>query len=198
MTIFSQLSTKPLSQRINPFRGPFHAIDNKLVLSIEYKGFNHDAAVEMIVHPYYLKQFNNRWFLFGFNSQYQSLSNLPLDRIVGMKPQDDLFIENADINFEDYFEDVVGVTVDKTVLVDDVLLKVDNKLWRYIETKPIHGSQKVIERSDAWVKVKLKLRPNYELETMLFSYGEQIEIIAPIALRAKIKSKAEQLFKRYF
>ncbi len=71
---------------------------------------------------------------------------------------------------------VVGVTVDETAKVEDVLLKVDNKLWPYIETKPINGSQKVIERNDEWVLVKLELQPNYELETILFFYAEQIEI----------------------
>lgn len=188
----------PYLRGLSHFSKLFHAIENRKVLSIEYKSFNQDAPITMVIHPYYLKQFNNRWFLFGFNPHYQALSNLPLDRIVSIATEGNPFIENTTIDFEDYFDDVVGVTVDGSLPVEEVLLKVDNKLWPYIETKPIHGSQKIIERTITHITIRLELRANYELENLLFGYGEQMEVLAPQALRDRMKSKVQELFKKYF
>lgn len=43
----------------------FHAIVDKVVLNIRYKPFDVSDIVEHIVHPYFLKEYNNRWILLG-------------------------------------------------------------------------------------------------------------------------------------
>jgi len=44
----------------------YQYILHKTVLSIAYKAYKQEAALTPIIHPYYLKQYNNRWFLFGW------------------------------------------------------------------------------------------------------------------------------------
>lgn len=39
----------------------------------------------MMVSPYHLKQYNNRWFLIGKQSDYDGLTNYAIDRIDGIK-----------------------------------------------------------------------------------------------------------------
>ena len=41
------------------------AICNKRVLAIGYKSFQRGAVKEVLLHPYYIKEYNNRWFLLG-------------------------------------------------------------------------------------------------------------------------------------
>jgi len=45
----------------------FNAILFKRVLKIKYKSFTNEQFENQTIHPYYLKQYNNRWFLFGKN-----------------------------------------------------------------------------------------------------------------------------------
>ena len=45
----------------------FNAIVNKRVLKVSYQDFKSPAPYDVTFHPYYLKQFNNRWFAFGLN-----------------------------------------------------------------------------------------------------------------------------------
>lgn len=45
----------------------FLAIKNKHVLKITFKGFSDSEAIEYTFHPYVLKQYNQRWFVFGYN-----------------------------------------------------------------------------------------------------------------------------------
>jgi predicted DNA-binding transcriptional regulator YafY len=47
------------------------------------------------------------------------------------------------------------------------------------------------------VKIELKVQVNYELTTLLFSYGEGIKILEPEALKANIKTKTEALKNNY-
>ena len=175
----------------------FNSIFYKKVLNINYQSYNQDSPVEMIIHPYYLKQYNSRWFLFGFNPQYNTISNLAIDRIISIKEINKEYLENENINFDEYFDDVIGATVKNEEPVK-VLLKINNRRFPYIESKPIHGSQKIKERKPDGVVVELLLQINNELISLILSYGEDVTVISPQKLIDIIKGKAENILKNYF
>ena len=120
----------------------FNAIHYKKVLGIKYKPFKSDKEIDFTIHPYYLKQFNNRWFLFGLNDQYKTISNLALDRIIDFENLKKKYIKNKDIDFNEYFEDIIGVTMPENGKLTKIELLFSNEEAPYVLTKPIHGSQK--------------------------------------------------------
>ena len=81
--------------------------------------------------------------------------------------------------------------------IEKVVLKISNELFPYIATKPMHGSQKVKERSESFVVIELELIPNYELESLILSYGEGVEILSPETLREKITNRIKLLSEKY-
>jgi predicted DNA-binding transcriptional regulator YafY len=177
----------PYLKGLSFFSDLFNAIINKQVLKITYKKFGRDSN-EKIYHPYFLKQYNNRWFLFGFNEQQKgrtTLTNLAIDRIEKIENVQTLYIENENIDFNEYFEDVIGVSVYEKE-VEQIILEIDNELFPYVETKPLHGSQKIKERNPQTTTIELKLIINYELENLLLGYIDKIRIIAPDHLREKM------------
>ena len=174
----------------------YHAIVNKTPLTILYKSFNSTSKVEIELHPYYLKQYNNRWFVFGRNPSYDNITNLALDRINKVELIEKSFIE-TDIDFKEYFEDIIGVTFNEKANPIPVILRVDKSLWPYIETKPIHGSQKVMNKTDDFTDIKLELIPNYELESLILQHGEKITVLEPETLSNKIQDRIQQLIKKY-
>ncbi|MBC7525366.1 MAG: WYL domain-containing protein [Flavobacterium sp.] len=172
----------------------YNAILYKKVLNINYKSFNSDEEIVITVSPYYLKQYNMRWFLFAKSKDYKSISNLALDRIENIKENNQKYIE-TDIDFNEYFEDVVGVTIpsDKT---ENIVLRIDKYLMSYIKTKPLHGSQKIKESENNF-EVHLKLIPNYELETLILSFGEKMQVLEPITLVEKVKERIDKMKNKY-
>jgi len=174
----------------------YQAIVNKQVLTITYRPFTSEKNISLELHPYHLKQYNNRWFLLGLNEEYRNLSNIALDRIQSISETQIDYCPNVDVDFEEYFEDVVGVTVSPGDS-EKILLKVDADLWPYIQTKPIHGSQKMTVVSKDVILVKLEVIPNYELTSLILSYGDKIEVLEPLELRNEIKEKVENLYKKY-
>lgn len=119
----------------------FESITQKQVLKISYQPFEQETPAEQEIHPYYLKEYNNRWFLFGLDSSLMKLSTLTLDRIKEVKKAGSVYIANTKWNFGEYFEDVIGVTVKEEKKAEPIKLWVDGEQYNYIKTKPLHGSQ---------------------------------------------------------
>lgn len=174
----------------------FEAIQNQKVLNIVYKSFKNPVANKQEIHPYYLKQYNNRWFLFGLSEQYGSISNLALDRIQEVEESNSKYLPNQKISFEEYFDDVVGVTVTDQE-PQKVLLEIEDSLWPYIESKPIHGSQKYKGKTDKGVQIELNLQINYELVALIFGLGEKVKVVEPEHLANEILAKANNLILKY-
>ncbi len=173
----------------------YDAIHYKRALKIEYQSFNSEEIQSLIIHPYYLKQYNNRWFLFGKNTDFENLTNLPLDRIKSIKEADIEYIEST-IDFQEYFEDVIGVTI-KDDKLEKIVLKVSNTTINYIKTKPLHGSQKILEKSNDFTIIELEVIPNYELESLILSYGENMTVINPLSFKERINNRICLMQKNY-
>ncbi|MFD1315228.1 helix-turn-helix transcriptional regulator [Namhaeicola litoreus] len=172
----------------------YNAIHYQKVLKITYKSFNNPEPIIFTLHPYHLKQYNNRWFLLGKDERFETLTNLALDRIEKIEETAQKYTP-TDIDFEEYFDDVIGVSISEKPL-QSVLLKVSPNAIHYIRTKPLHGSQKIRPQEEHFL-VELNLIPNYELESCLLSYGENIEVLEPTMLRDNLKTRIEELYKNY-
>lgn len=173
---------------LNPL---YQFIVNEQCLSIKYKGYSAENENIFTVSPYYLKQYNNRWFLFGHNSQVDKIQNLPLDRIIDISPCDNPFQEST-VDFQEYFEDIVGVSNDLTKEFVDVKIKLSDNILPYINSKPLHGSQIVIGNI-----LTLNLRLNFELESTILFHGENMTVVEPAILVDKIKKRLEDMTNNY-
>ena len=170
----------------------YNAIISKKVLLITYKPFKTGRELLFEIHPYHLKQYNNRWFLFGLNNEYRNITNIALDRIQEINESKTKYIRNIKIDFSEYFDDVIGVSVDDAQETQKVVLKADDDLLPYITSKPVHGSQK-IKKDEKGTRIELELQLNYELESTIFSFGEKIEVLEPEVLRAAIANRIKVL-----
>ena len=175
----------------------YNSILYKKAIQIEYKSFKKDISQSIIFHPYFLKQYNNRWYLFGKNDASQFIMNLALDRITSIEESKNKYLPNKTIDFDEYFEDIIGVTLSNEGKVEKVVIKASNELLPYIKTKPIHGSQKLKEQGLSHTLITLDIIPNYELESLILSFAEGVEVLHPKSLRDKIKKRVELNFSNY-
>lgn len=166
---------------------------NKQPLRIVYQKFDGSERVWRI-HPYYIKQYNNRWFLFGLNDKYRTITNIPLDRIKEFSPVGIEYIDNENIDFEEYFDDVIGVTI-KDAPVENIILKFAPERYPYIVSKPLHGSMKFVDPDNCIVQISVI--PNRELEAVIYSFGDQVEVISPQWFRDKIAASVNNLSNKY-
>jgi predicted DNA-binding transcriptional regulator YafY len=68
---------------------------------------------------------------------------------------------------------------------------------RYIETKPLHGSQKSKWLDENTLQIKLSVIINYELERLILSYADSVIVIKPSHLVSQIKQRLSNAFSNY-
>lgn len=169
-------------------------IINKKPIRITYAPYG-KAERTWIIHPYLLKEYNNRWFLYGFNETEDRISNMPLDRIrVDYEPVPNAYIPNTFVDFSTYFDNIVGVTLNHGDPVV-ITLRASESRYPYIDSKPIHSSQRLIDADSRTFTIRVI--PNKELDALILSFGADLEVIKPIWYRDKIKHKIEDAQKKY-
>ena len=119
-----------------------------------------------------------------------------LDRIKGIEPMTDIPYVASDIDFDHYFDTIVGVTVPDDPTVQTIVFRTTEKRYPYIASKPLHPSQRIVDRKQCILQIEVA--PNFELEQKLLSFGADIEVLAPEDLREQIKKKVEEAYKKYF
>lgn len=176
----------------------FNSISNEIVLHLEYKTFDL-KSFKFNFHPYYLKQYNKRWFVFGLNTSNQNPQwNVPLDRIESITETTIEYIKDT-TDWEDYFDDIIGVTKPhNAVNTTDVLLKFSKEQAPYVITKPLHLSQKKPKiNEDGSVEIRINVILNKELERLILSYGSAVQVIEPSELRQNIANTINETQKTY-
>ena len=182
---------------MNNFTPLFNAIVDKQPLKLTYQSFKQDREETIIVHPYYLKQYNKRWFLIAWNDEYNFMANYAFDRIKGIGDANVPY-KPTDVNFFDYFEDMIGVSKDTRTEPQTVKLWVSAAQWPYIKTKPLHGATQRLESLDeTGAVITIEVYINYELEQLLLSFGEKVKVLDPVELKDKIKQRITEAAKNY-
>ncbi|WP_405570194.1 helix-turn-helix transcriptional regulator [Winogradskyella sp. Asnod2-B02-A] len=180
----------------------YRAIIYKKPLKITSESFRTNSIDTYELHPYYLKQYNNRWFLFGYNVELDSIYKKAIDRIDNIQELQVPYIETK-INFNEYFNNVIGVTINHEKEPSKVVLRINKELWPYINSKPLHESQSSggIENlrtlEDGFIDITINVVLNYEIETKILEHGEKVRILEPEALKLTIRDRIIKMAENY-
>ena len=175
----------------------FNAIVEKQPLKLTYQSFKQDSKGTIIVHPYYLKQYNKRWFLIAWNDEFNFMANYAFDRIKGIENADVAY-KPTDVNWLDYFDEMIGVSKDTRTEPQKVLLWVSNASWPYVKTKPLHGAtQRLVNMDETGAYITIEVYLNYELEQQILSFGDNMKVLEPVELKERIKKRLGDAILNY-
>ena len=193
-----QLEGNKLVKGLTCIPNLYHAILNKKALLISYKSFKAQQANQQIYFPYLLKEYRNRWFLIAKAKKGKVLLTLALDRIVEFQElPNEPFVAYDGVNFERYYDDLIGVTKSEKDRAQKVILEFENYHAPYIITKPIHQSQVVLGTNDKSTFVRIDVVLNYELEREILGFGECVKVHAPRLLVHNIKKRLTKAYTQY-
>ena len=164
---------------------------------IEYQSFRALKPSEQIYYPYLLKEYRNRWFLLA-KPKKGGLMTLALDRILGFESLPTaLFVDYEGVDFERYFDDLLGVTKSERDRANKVILEFDQKTAPYVLTKPLHHSQTVLREDQHSTIVRIDVVLNFELEREILGFGECVKVLAPKHLAGRIAKRIAKSAKQY-
>ena len=181
-----------------PFLGPlYQAIRARQVLRLRYRAFGAAEAWEETVQPYLLKQYNHRWFLVGHGTGRPGISNYALDRIEQATPDETVGYQSPPVDLMARFADVVGVSVPEAGAAETVRLRFRAGRGQYVLTKPLHPSQQLETIAEDAVEISLRLVLNKELETLILSFGDDVEVKLPEQLRTRVAIRLQAAAGNY-
>lgn len=178
------------------FTSLLESIINHHPLEIRYKPFVQASAKDYKIHPYYLKQYNSRWFLFASVDGEDGIRNFALDRILDVRPWKHAY-RPTDVDFKKYFVDMIGVSRNTDMPIEQITLKVANSRYPYVETKPFSEKQRVVKHDDHTHTITFPMRVNKEFIQKILSFGEDIEVLQPRHLRQLIAEKVVEMNNKY-
>ncbi len=176
----------------------YSCILKKQVVEIDFwKEF--ETMKTYVIHPYHLRRYNGRWFLFGWNPEANHIYNISLERVNDFRIRPEIAYEDAEsheIQFggdNDYYKDVVGVTKYDDRPVIKILIRFSDKSFNYVRSKPLHPTQKILKKNE----VSINVSPNYELDSLILSFGDNAEVLGPPLYRDHIKKIVKSLADKY-
>ena len=102
----------------------------------------------------------------------------------------------AKFNAGEFFSKYFGVILDDRKPTP-VKIKVVSDQVRYIDSLPLHESQKLIVETPEYGIFEYNLVPTYDFRQELLSNGPAIEVLEPEEIREEIKADIAQMYKNY-
>ena len=185
---------------LNLIQPLYQYITEKRTLQSGYLPFTARQMRNLVVSPYMLKEYRNRWFLLGKVKGVNALRIMALDRIESVeKAYGETYETLPDFHPDTFFDDVIGVTKSLQDKPTEVIFTIFGEQSQYVLTKPFHSSQRIIERhrKERSITFGIKVVLNYELERLLLGYGENIKILQPKSLANRMRTILQQAAERY-
>ncbi|MFV1449148.1 WYL domain-containing protein [Maribacter sp. HS] len=177
----------------------YMAIKKKQVLEMTFKGFNNKEPHIFRFHPHILKQYNRRWFVFGFNETLGVKEwSIPLDeRIIDFSILEESTYKETDTNWGHFFREMVGVRRNKGQLAEKVVLRFYNGRERYFKTKPFVPDYDEFFEEEKSDQVWFETIINPELVQQILSFGSDVEVLKPESLKEEMKLHTDKLYNFY-
>jgi predicted DNA-binding transcriptional regulator YafY len=175
----------------------YQAIIHKKAIELCYQSFKAREPATFIFHPYYLKEYRNRWFVIGIKKRNTPIMNLALDRIISINETSVKYHPRENFTISSLLNNVIGVSVNAGGTTEEVVLFADYQTAPYIITKPLHHSQQIVEKLPEGTIFSINVQLNFELERELLGFGDRVKVLAPERLRKSIKEIFANAFDLY-
>jgi predicted DNA-binding transcriptional regulator YafY len=122
---------------------------------------------------------------------------LALDRIKNIEIKRGEIWISPTFDMHTFYSDVIGVSKSLHQKALTITLKIDRKNFPYIQTKPIHHSQKVLKEEKDHIIFTIRVVWNFELEREILGFGEAMEILGPRHFKNKMIERYRMMYEKY-
>ena len=175
------------------FNGILHAIQNQLVVTFQLNSYWQAASFRRCV-PKAIKESQNRYYLIAYDLDKNNFRNYGLDRISNFVITSEKQ-KTPEINVEAFYQHAFGIQCYNDPV--EIILEFANDQKKYIQSLPLHASQKIIKENNETFTVALFMHPTNDFVMEILRYGAICEVIEPQFLRDRIKDEVKKKKKKY-
>ena len=168
-----------------PSRGFVHfelfakACREQIPLSFVHYGYRKRAFSAVLLHPFLIKEFDNKWYLFGYSEKHREVRHFGFDRIFGPQLLGKPFHKFDTQATFDILAHSYGVFPIPDKKKQRITLEVSSLITHYFEAYPIHTSQQIKKHPNGTAKIILEVVPTIELARLILWHGYHIQHITP-------------------
>lgn len=172
------------------------AIKSNHRLTMTHHSFYASEAKNMLIEPYCLKLFRQRWYLLGKTApQYNELRIYALDRVTSLEETNQTFTLDPDFQAEDFFRHYFGTFIGKEPI--RIVLRAYGMMIPLLRTLPKHHTQKEIATTELYSDFEYFMAPTFDFRQEILREGSELEVLEPIAFRKELTTELKKSLKQY-
>lgn len=185
---FSTVNTKQaILQTMNPPRSRgfehfdlfYKACREKTPVSLVHYSYKKRNFSALTIHPFMIKEFENKWYVMGFSEKHNQIRTFGLDRVFDPFLLKKKYITVEKSAREKEANDYYGVFPIPNQKKQGVKIHVSALVTNYFEAYPIHESQLIKKEESGSSVISYNLIPTIELTRLFLSHGYHVHVIEP-------------------
>lgn len=173
------------------------AMKENRVVNITYRPFTKSQSYTFPIEPYCVKLFENRWYVLAHNTHYDDIRLYGLDRVESAQVTSETFKLPKSFRASEYFSTSYGIVLENREKPEKIVIRANEDHKHYLNSLPIHHSQKLIEDCGEYADYELFLAPTYDFVMKLLQAGAMVEVIEPSHLRKTMKGWISDMYELY-
>ena len=192
-------------EKNNQFKGTEHltllweALRAQRVISFEYGAFDNTETTKetRTVEPGLLFEYKNRFYLDAWDLGKNQIRTFGLDRMSEVALTNQTVKKTRHDLYQNLRQHVIGVNCPPASLPQRVLLRLTTHQAKYLNSLPLHHSQRQLTATATHVDFELNVVINIELQIEILGMGEAVEVLEPVELREVIANRAKSTQEKY-
>ena len=166
-------------------------------IRITYHKFSQATPYNIVVEPYAIKVFKQRWYLLAKNYKRNTPTVYALDRMETVEELSEQFNFPTDFSAKTFFHDCYGVLHDSSNKAQQIVIRAYYPYANYLRTLPLHHSQTELADTPEYADFEFYLNPTFDFKQELLSQAHEVEVLKPASLRQEMIELLEKMMKRY-
>jgi predicted DNA-binding transcriptional regulator YafY len=177
--------------------GLLHAIKSRREISFNYRSYYDDSISERWVQPVAIKEARHRWYLLSKDTKDNVFKSFGLDRISDLEISNRKFEALNEYDPQEDYKYSFGIINGTNEKPEKVQLSFSPKEGRYVQSLPLHHSQKLLWENESETIFEYHLIPTYDFKMEILSYGDQVKVVKPESLKNDIIRQLQDSLKAY-
>ncbi len=169
------------------------AIVNKRKVNIRYNSLFDGKIIDVELCPYHLLYNYRAWYVLGHSSIHKSVRAFKLNRIKELNVTEKCFLGGENFDLYDYLGRAWSMIPEGRIY--NIKLRFLPKVANNVAEVQWHSTQKVTHNSDGSAIVEFRIDGLGEISWWILGYGDQVQVLAPKALRKRVVEMAKNMIK---
>ena len=169
------------------------AIAKKRKVNIRYHSLFEGSIIDLELCPYHLLYNSRAWYVIGRSGLHKTVRTFKINRIKELKTTEKCFLGGENFDVYDYLGKAWSMIPEGKIY--NIKLRFLPKVANNVTEVHWHSTQKVTRNGDGSATMEFRVDGLSEITWWILGYGDQVQVLAPKALRNKVLKKAKNMVK---